>query len=147
MTGKISRLPAEIREQLNIRLDNGEVATTILEWLNALPEVRDILNREFNGDPIDAGNLSEYRKRAFRKWQVQRAALRFSSQLPDQPPAPSSPQLLDRFVQWATTRMAAAADASVPAEDPAQELRDVRLLLGRYHPAAPQRTHFPPHPA
>lgn len=129
MTGKISRLPDAIREQLNIRLDNGEVATTILKWLNSLPEVRDILKREFKGRPIDKRNLCEYRKRAFRKWQIRRDALRFSSQFPDLELGPNSPQLLDRFVQWATLRMAAAAEASAPAEDPQQELRELRLFL------------------
>ena len=129
MTGKISRLPDAIREQLNIRLDNGEVGSTILKWLNSLPEVRDILKREFNGRPIDKYSLSEYRQRAFRKWQVRRDALRFSSQLPDPEPTPTSAHLLDRFVQWATLRLAAAAESSTPADDPQQELRELRLFL------------------
>ena len=36
--GKIARLPLEIREQLNRRLDDGEQGQPDLDWLNALPE-------------------------------------------------------------------------------------------------------------
>ena len=56
--GKIGRLPRAVREQLNRRLDNGEQGGQLLEWLNALPEVRDLVAREFGGQPIRKQNLS-----------------------------------------------------------------------------------------
>ncbi|HWV99085.1 MAG TPA: hypothetical protein VNZ64_05265 [Candidatus Acidoferrum sp.] len=132
MTGKISRLPRDIREQLNLRLDNGEIAKTLLKWLNSLPEVRELLKAQFHGEPIDHGNLAEYRKRGFRKWQIQRAALVFSSDLPTQdstgqPLVP--PHLLEQFVQWISLRLAAAAESSAIAEDPQAQLRDLRNFL------------------
>jgi hypothetical protein len=36
--GKIARLPQEIREQVNRRLEDGEPGKQIAEWLNGLPE-------------------------------------------------------------------------------------------------------------
>jgi hypothetical protein len=36
--GKIARLPQQIREQINRRLENGEEGKQIAEWLNTLPE-------------------------------------------------------------------------------------------------------------
>src|SRR5438094_278684 len=39
-TGKIARLPHTIREQLNRRLQDGELGKPILQWLNSLPEVK-----------------------------------------------------------------------------------------------------------
>jgi hypothetical protein len=35
--GKIARLPRERREELNGRLQNGEVGRKLVEWLNGLP--------------------------------------------------------------------------------------------------------------
>jgi hypothetical protein len=66
--GKIARLPRSIREQLNVRLDDGQDAAQILPWLNALPEVRDSLARHFNGAPISAQNLSAWRQGGFNEW-------------------------------------------------------------------------------
>lgn len=40
--GKIARLPREIREELNRRLDDGEQGVRLVEWLNGLPEVKRI---------------------------------------------------------------------------------------------------------
>src|SRR5947199_293160 len=45
--GKIARLPEEIRQALNERLENGEEGKALLEWLNGLPEVRGILASEY----------------------------------------------------------------------------------------------------
>lgn len=38
--GKIGGLPREIREELNERLLDGQLAPQILPWLNAFPEVQ-----------------------------------------------------------------------------------------------------------
>ncbi len=38
--GKIARLPLAVRQQLNQRLQNGELARDLLSWLNRLPESR-----------------------------------------------------------------------------------------------------------
>ncbi|MGO8702033.1 MAG: hypothetical protein ACLQVY_30490 [Limisphaerales bacterium] len=38
--GKIARLPLASPQQLNLRLQNGELAQDLLSWLNRLPEVQ-----------------------------------------------------------------------------------------------------------
>ena len=73
--GKIARLPHRIRDQLNRRLQDGEQGRTIVPWLNALPEVQAVMQAEFNGRPIRAQNISEWRKAGFREWQLQQDAL------------------------------------------------------------------------
>jgi hypothetical protein len=66
--GKIARLPRKIRDQLNRRLDDGESGVRLVEWLNALPEVQQVLKSEFGGRPISEQNLSEWKQRGFREW-------------------------------------------------------------------------------
>ena len=72
--GKISRLPYAIRQQLNIRMRDGEADVEILSWLNGLPEVGTALRGAKFGGAKTAGsaitpqNLSEYRANAYQKW-------------------------------------------------------------------------------
>lgn len=71
--GKIGSLPREIREEINERLLDGQLAPEILPWLNALPAVRDRLAgrpRAGSGEvaEITDGNLSEWRAGGFREW-------------------------------------------------------------------------------
>ena len=73
--GKIARLPREIREQVNHKLDNGLPGNTILAWLNALPDTRALLAAEFDGRRISKQNLSEWRAGGYREWQIGREAL------------------------------------------------------------------------
>src|SRR5580704_11525472 len=70
--GKIARLPREVREQLNVRLDDGLEADQILPWLNDLPDVREVIAERFNGVPISPQNLSAWRQGGFREWLLQR---------------------------------------------------------------------------
>ena len=53
---KIARLPRGIREQLNSRLDQGEEGTSLVAWLNSLPEVQSTLASHFDGDRRGGGN-------------------------------------------------------------------------------------------
>ena len=66
--GKIANLPAEIREKLNWRINDGEPGNEIVEWLNSLPEVMEVTGARFNGIPISEQNLSEWRKRGYQQW-------------------------------------------------------------------------------
>jgi hypothetical protein len=50
----IANLPNDIREQLNLRLLEGETGWELAAWLNALPEVQSILNSQFNGSNVSA---------------------------------------------------------------------------------------------
>ncbi len=132
MLGKLSRLPAHLREQLNLRLADGEPETTLLPWLNSLPELQAILQDKFKGEPVSEQNLSEYRRHSFRNWQMRQAALEFSAEAQadvsrsDQIPAEP---IVGHLVHWISLRFAAAAHTSTIAEDPQTELRQIRQFL------------------
>jgi hypothetical protein len=66
--GKIARLPREIREQLNVRLQNGEMGTQLVEWLNGLQEAQAMLAAQFGGRPINEQNLSEWKQGGYEDW-------------------------------------------------------------------------------
>ncbi|MGB7748677.1 MAG: hypothetical protein WBN75_15485 [Verrucomicrobiia bacterium] len=69
--GKIARLPRNLRDELNHRLDDGEPGGGLLEWLNALPAVRAVLDAEFGGCRINAQNLSNWRAGGYQHWLKQ----------------------------------------------------------------------------
>ena len=50
--GKIANLPAEIREELNYRISDGEEGIALVEWLNSKPEVAEVVKKLFDGTPI-----------------------------------------------------------------------------------------------
>jgi hypothetical protein len=56
--GKIARLPRSLRDELNRRLAANEDGATLLDWLNAAPDVKDLLARDFAGAPISAPGVS-----------------------------------------------------------------------------------------
>ncbi len=66
--GKIARLPLAVREELNIRLRDGESGKRLVSWLNELNEVKDVLTLEFKGKPIDKSNLTHWRLGGYREW-------------------------------------------------------------------------------
>jgi hypothetical protein len=68
MRGKIARLPREIREELNQRLDNGELGSTIVDWLNSLTKTQQIVAAHFQGNVVTEQNLSEWRQGGFQEW-------------------------------------------------------------------------------
>jgi hypothetical protein len=74
-TGKIARLPREVREQLNRRLADGQPGAQLVVWLNALPEVRAMLGREFAGRAISEQNLSEWKQGGYHDWLARQEVL------------------------------------------------------------------------
>jgi hypothetical protein len=44
---------------------------SLLEWLNAIPDVQAMLARDFAGEPISKQNLYEWRQGGFLEWQTQ----------------------------------------------------------------------------
>jgi hypothetical protein len=68
LTGKIARLPHTIREALNRRLMDGHPAAGILTWLNGFKPVQEILAAQFNGQPINKQNLSNWRHSGYQQW-------------------------------------------------------------------------------
>ena len=73
-TGKIARLPKAIREQLNGRLQDGELGTDLVLWLNELPECQKLLAEKFGGRPISEQNLSEWKQGGYEEWARQEAS-------------------------------------------------------------------------
>ena len=66
--GKIARLPREVREELNVRLQNGEVGRVLLEWLNGLPAAQTVVAAHFGGRVISQQNLSEWKLGGYEDW-------------------------------------------------------------------------------
>jgi hypothetical protein len=66
--GKIARLPNQIRQRLNCRLEDGEPGKPLVEWLNGLPEVQAVLQLRFGGRPISEQNLSEWKQGGYLEW-------------------------------------------------------------------------------
>lgn len=81
--GKIGRLPAAIRDELNRRLFDGQPASRILPWLNGLPEVKDILQEDFEGLAVNDQNLSEWRNGGFKAWVRRRETVSNTRELAD----------------------------------------------------------------
>src|ERR1700677_245640 len=73
--GKIGRLPKNIREEFNRRMEDGQAASEILPWVNGLPAVKVILDKYFRGAPISDGNLSLWRRTGFKHWQEKQESL------------------------------------------------------------------------
>jgi hypothetical protein len=107
-TGKIARLPRDIRNQLNHRLSDGEKGKKLLGWLNSLPEAQAVLKAEFGGRPINEPNLTEWKKGGYREWLDQQQAKELVPLLADEAdelnPA-TGPPLTDRMAVWLAARL------------------------------------------
>jgi hypothetical protein len=68
LTGKIARLPGDLREQLNQHLLDNQPNSKILPWLNELPAVKEILAAQFGGKPINDTNLTYWRQGGYQRW-------------------------------------------------------------------------------
>jgi hypothetical protein len=73
--GKIARLPATIREQINHRIENGHSGRDIVVWLNSLDEVKTALTPHFDNLEITDGNFSEWKLGGYRDWEARQWAL------------------------------------------------------------------------
>ena len=71
--GKIARLPRPVRNELNDRLECSEPSPQLLDWLNALPEVKGVVQNHFDGVPISKQNLSQWRQGGFQEWLARRS--------------------------------------------------------------------------
>src|SRR5271168_1065046 len=80
--GKIARLPREIREELNRRMDDGEPGSKLLPWLEGLPAVREVMGEQFGGAAITKCNLSHWRKGGFAEWRAERDLVAKARELP-----------------------------------------------------------------
>lgn len=67
-TGKIARLPLDIRQELNRRLADGESGKSLVAWLNSLPEVEEVMEEHFCSRPINEQNLTEWKQGGYAEW-------------------------------------------------------------------------------
>jgi hypothetical protein len=74
-TGKIARLPHDLREEVNHLMECATPGRILLAWLNELPEVKEILAAFFHGKPINHQNLSEWRHGGFAEWLTRKDIL------------------------------------------------------------------------
>ncbi len=68
-TGKIARLPHAVREEVNSRLLDGQSSRVILGWLNKHPQAVAVWDRDFEGVPASAQNLSEWKLGGWKEWR------------------------------------------------------------------------------
>jgi hypothetical protein len=80
-TGKIARLPREIRDQLNQRLLDGQPGRRLVIWLNSLPEVKQVLATDFDGRPLNEQNLSDWKGGGYLDWEARLETLAQSREL------------------------------------------------------------------
>jgi len=109
--GKIARLPRTLRNQLNQRLHDGEPGKRLLEWLNALPEVQAVVAAEFEGRPINAQNLTDWKQGGYRDWLTHQEALELAQRLGEDAAelsADGRPPLTDTLALWLAARYAVA---------------------------------------
>jgi len=137
--GKIAKLPRDIREQLNRRMDNAEGTESLLEWLNGLPETRTMLAEEFDGEPISENNLSRWRRGGLRDWKAHQEALEKVERVVEDAREIEGSNigvLGDRLAVWVMGRLILAAD--MLGEQGAAE-KDWKLLRELSHDVAELR--------
>ncbi len=114
--GKIARLPHELREQLNRRLQDGEPGAELVGWLNDQPEVKSVLAEHFAGRPITEQNLSEWKTGGYGDWLAHQQALEALGRMQGEVWELEMALNEDRsvtglLVQWLAARCLAAARA------------------------------------
>ena len=117
--GKIARLPLDLRQELNRRLLDGEPGGSLLDWLNALPEVLAVLAADFQGRPIHAQNLTNWRQGGYRAWVTQQEALELAQRQDAATvefQSEGRPPLADTLATLVAARYAVAARQVVQAE-------------------------------
>ena len=129
---EVARLPHPIREQINRRLQNGQQGKRIVQWLNTLPEVQAVRAAEFNGQPINATNLTHWKNGGYRDWQereeVVAAVGRFGGSAAELTQA-SGGALTDQLAVCLAARIAVALrESASTGVDPARQLHQLRQL-------------------
>jgi len=131
-TGKIALLPPAIRAQVNRDLHDARPTKDIADWLNALPEVRSIMDAEFNGQPVTERNISNWRQGGYHEWLAQQdalAAVRRSNTDTRELTQAASGQLADQVTLCLIARIAVALQQPVSSDDdPARQLLRLRRL-------------------
>src|SRR4051812_15515339 len=132
---KIGRLPANVREKLNHRLRNREQNKLLIQWLNSLPETKALLAAEYDGQPINAQNFSDYKRSgSYSAWLTRQHAIDFmENSLPDDLDQSVLEKSLteaelDKYC-WEWTKRPEVQAKLFPHRDPDQIRRDVDAII------------------
>jgi hypothetical protein len=109
--GKIARLPLALRTELNQRLQDGRPGVELVEWLNTLPEVQAILQKDFNGQAISEVNLSRWKTGGYIAWEQEQMVLERFGDLVEtsadaDPKAAAEPGIANRLSSFLVLQMA-----------------------------------------
>lgn len=130
--GKIAHLPPHIRDEVNRRLDKGEMGTRLVEWLNTLPEVKQVLEAHFDKPEISEQNLSEWKEHGYRDWRAQQDSVALTREIMANARellAQCGGELTESLATVVAARYAAALKKS--QEEITDELRDeLKVLKG-----------------
>jgi len=129
-TGKIARLPASIRDQLNRRLLDNEPGPSLLDWLNSLPEVKATLAAQFASQPVSPANLTQWRNGGHRDWLARLDALALTRDLEDKQAFGDESldgPFTDKLARWLALHYASATLRLLAAEDADPETHWRRL--------------------
>jgi hypothetical protein len=131
-TEKIARLPRDIRNQLNRRLQDGEPGNRLVEWLNSLPEVQTAQSPKSGENLLSGQNLSEWEQGGYRDWLAQQAALeqvrQLSADVAELKQAGEG-ALTDTLAQFLSAQYVVAAKAAVrQAAGAAVDLKTLQVL-------------------
>jgi hypothetical protein len=132
--GKIARLPREVRDHLNRRLQAGEPELEVLAWLNGLPEARTAQLPESEGNPLSEQDLSEWQATGHRDWLAQQSALdqvrQLSAEVAELEQAGEG-ALTNQLAQFLSAQYVVAARAAVrQAAGAAVDLKTLQVLCG-----------------
>jgi len=128
-TGKIARLPREVREELNQRLDDGERGPSLLAWLNDLPAVKSVIDRDYAGRPVTTQNLSHWRQGGFQDWQRQQATRKVAQRLAEQAQAMGPESIGDQLARVFAVQLYGVLEQLL-AQDMEPQERFARLQAG-----------------
>jgi len=136
--GKIARLPKDIREELNRRIENGWRGDRLVKWLNQLPPVKEVLREQFDGRPITEQNLSQWREGGYADWlrhQGTQEQIRWMvERSEDVDQVEGNEHLCERLARVAAAELAEQLQRLSAVEDPRerwQQFREACLELWR----------------
>jgi hypothetical protein len=113
-------LPKSIRDQLGRRIEDGEEGQELVNWLNGLPEVREILEKQFGGRPVTEQNLSEWKQGGYEQWLRQEDLLSLVGQVAEESEdlegAADGQEISDRFAGLMAVELARLATALLEKE-------------------------------
>jgi len=130
--GRIARLPREVREPLNRRLQDGERGLRLVEWLNSVPEARTAQSPASDGNPFSEQDVCEWEQGGFREWLGQQAALeqvrQLSAEVAELEQAADG-ALTEKLPQFLTAQYVVAAKAAIrQAAGGAVDLKTLQAL-------------------